>query len=161
MLRILSISFLPLVVSQVCTNVYPHLSCGLSYNTPEECESVGCCWDASTTALNPCYAPVINGTAVTPQFPLSSTPSPSIHPQGIAIQTLKKQTPQSKDHSPCPQPLVSSAVIILIQIYKLLKKLIQELIFKSHQLQPLVGRCHQQYFHVQVGAIPCLMQHPL
>lgn len=41
---------------QVCTDVYPHLSCGLGYTEESACSSAGCCWDGSV-----CFAPKING----------------------------------------------------------------------------------------------------
>lgn len=46
------------IVAQKCTNVYPHLSCGLHYDYANSCEQAGCCWDAD---LSTCYAPVIYG----------------------------------------------------------------------------------------------------
>jgi hypothetical protein len=53
-------SLIQIAYSQVCSDVYPHLSCGLSYSTQTECESVGCCWDSESS--NPaCFAPKING----------------------------------------------------------------------------------------------------
>lgn len=58
---ILALDLFPGLLSQVCSDVYPHLSCGLTYSTQEECEAVGCCWDNTVDALNPCYAPKING----------------------------------------------------------------------------------------------------
>lgn len=46
------------VAGQVCTDVYPQLSCGLSYTDQASCEDAGCCWSGSM-----CYAPKINGYA--------------------------------------------------------------------------------------------------
>lgn len=48
-------------IAQVCTEVYPHLSCGLSITTEPDCVAAGCCWDATPNALNSCFAPKING----------------------------------------------------------------------------------------------------
>ena len=50
-----------LIDCQVCSEVFPHLTCGLSYNTQEECEAVGCCWDPSSASINNCFSPKING----------------------------------------------------------------------------------------------------
>lgn len=49
---------LDVCVSQVCEDVYPHLSAGLKYKTMDSCQNVGCCWDASESF---CYLPKING----------------------------------------------------------------------------------------------------
>lgn len=57
----LLIAGLQLATSQVCTEVYPHLSCGLSYTTESDCVAAGCCWDSTPNALNSCFAPKING----------------------------------------------------------------------------------------------------
>jgi alpha-glucosidase len=72
--------------AQVCTEVYPHLSCGLSYTTETDCIAAGCCWDATPSALNSCFAPKINGysyeaTATSPT--VSSGTLSLIEPSGM------------------------------------------------------------------------------
>jgi alpha-glucosidase len=57
-----SLGLLHVTHSQVCTDVYPHLSCGLSYSTQSQCEAVGCCWDSNTAPS--CFAPKINGKKI-------------------------------------------------------------------------------------------------
>ena len=61
-----------LISGQVCEDVYPHLSCGLSYTTESSCVDAGCCWDATPDALNSCFAPKINGYSFNEEV---STPS--------------------------------------------------------------------------------------
>ena len=62
-----------MTAAQECADVYPHLSCGLTYTTEADCNSAGCCWDATPEALNSCFAPKINGYSFTP-----TVTSPSI-----------------------------------------------------------------------------------
>ena len=50
------------VGTQVCDDVYPHLSAGLKYVAEDSCQNAGLCWDGS---LNSCYMPKINGYAYT------------------------------------------------------------------------------------------------
>lgn len=49
----------------VCDGVYPQMSCGLRYNTEQECSSVGCCWDASQST---CFFGKINGYTYSESF---------------------------------------------------------------------------------------------
>jgi hypothetical protein len=44
------------VLGQVCENVYPHLSAGLSHKSESSCTSAGGCWDGSS-----CFIPKIYG----------------------------------------------------------------------------------------------------
>lgn len=46
------------VSGQKCTDVYPHLSCGLRSENEISCKDSGCCWDESEGL---CYAPAIFG----------------------------------------------------------------------------------------------------
>ncbi len=49
------------VFAQKCSDVYPHLSCGLRANDQESCEEVGCCWSADEAEETRCFAPAIFG----------------------------------------------------------------------------------------------------
>ena len=44
------------------SEVFPRMSCGLSYTTEDECTSAGCCYDASPSeGLPSCYTPAVPG----------------------------------------------------------------------------------------------------
>jgi len=61
---------------QQCSNVYPHLSCGVELHESESnCIASGCCWDTDSSALTRCFAPAIYGYKFTPS---SSTGNPGV-----------------------------------------------------------------------------------
>lgn len=60
-LTALSSVFLASTSAQVCDNVTPKLSCGLSYTTEAACTGAGCCWDSSSEASPACFAPAVTG----------------------------------------------------------------------------------------------------
>ena len=47
---------LGVTLAQVCENVYPQLSCGLTHADESTCATAGCCWDGTN-----CFAPKIYG----------------------------------------------------------------------------------------------------
>lgn len=48
--------------ASVCEDVYPHISMGLKYNSQQECESVGGCWNTvDSNSFNTCYFPKVYG----------------------------------------------------------------------------------------------------
>lgn len=72
--------------AQECSEVYPHLSCGLSYTTEATCVDAGCCWDDTPSAINSCFAPKINGYSFNSTLSTPSAASGSltlIQPSGI------------------------------------------------------------------------------
>lgn len=55
---IAALGSIQITVAQKCTDVYPHLSCGLRNENERSCKSAGCCWDESA---GQCFAPAIFG----------------------------------------------------------------------------------------------------
>ena len=49
------------LAAQVCSNVYPQLSCGIKHREQGACESAGCCWNELNEAENRCFSPKIYG----------------------------------------------------------------------------------------------------
>jgi hypothetical protein len=74
-----------LVLSQVCENVYPHLSAGLSHANEASCTSTGGCWDGKS-----CFIPKIYGYefTATSEEPGRTTGTLSLNePSGIKFGT--------------------------------------------------------------------------
>jgi hypothetical protein len=62
---ILALAQVQQALGQVCENVYPHLSCGITHTEQSSCESSGCCWDGDAADGVNCFAPKIYGYAYT------------------------------------------------------------------------------------------------